>query len=185
MKIDGLSSSVADYEVAFNSFVNQFDLPQSFFSSPDHVAIKCSDELDYLDTCEELREIVDDNGIWEIAMDSRLLASACLRDGFLLQLDSRDTLFPRVEIMQPRPGKELDAGFVEHVEFTVLDMFAVAQTLDRQGVVFEEQKNPGHSWLNIVIDNGGREIKFNDKSLEAIADEERSKGLLYKIKGDK
>lgn len=185
MNIDGFNRSMADYEVAFNRFVDQFDLPQSFFSSPDHVAVKCADEADYLATCNELMAIVDESGIWEIRMDERLLASACLRDSLSLQLNEQKTQFRWIEIMQPRPGKELNLGFVEHVEFTVADLSLVSQVLNRQGIEFEEQSNPGHRWLNVVLDSMEREIKFNDKSLEDVAEDERSRGLLHRIRGDK
>lgn len=181
MNIDGLKSSITDYEVAFNRFVGQFELPKSFFSSPDHVAVKCADGTDYLATCSELKTIVDESGIWEIRMDERLLASACLRDSISLQLNDKETQFPWIEIMQPRPGKELDSGFVEHVEFTVEDLLSVSKVLDSQGIAFEEQSNPGHRWLNVVLDSKGREVKFSDKSLEEVAEDERRRGALHKI----
>lgn len=174
MRGETIGEELLKYEEAFGGFVHGYGLPKELFVAPDHLAIKCADELDYLTTCDDLRSVVTSDGFWEFPEGGRLLASA--------ELDSGASLcgftFNWLEVMQPRPGKETDAGFVEHTEFYTPDLFAVAERLKKHGVEFTAQKNPGHSWLNVVIDEVGREIKFNDKPLAEVVAAEKKPGPL-------
>lgn len=181
MKFSQVGSELLQYDEAFRTFVDSYQLPEEWFKRPDHFAIKCADELDYLETCDTFTADVDDDGIWELLLDERLLASA--------QLSVRVALggyeFSWVEIMQPRPGKEMDQGFVEHTEFYFPDFFMAQQTLTQRGLEvgkdYEPQGNDGHRWLNIVIDDFGREIKLNDKPLAEVVVLEREQGLLKPV----
>lgn len=166
----------SQYNTSFQSFRSRFPLPEEWFAFPDHFAIKCANEPDYQLTCEELSQEVNSNGIWEIEMDNRLLGSAKLAGA--VTLGGYD--FQWVEIMQPRPGKETDSGFVEHTEFLFPNFEEILSTLKELGIEAELQKNPGHSWINVVIDSMGREIKFNDKLLEDVAEDEQRQGKLHK-----
>lgn len=177
MILKQLDVELLKYDEAFSEFRRRHQLPEEWFAQPDHFAIKCADEADYLATCEELRSEVTPDGIWQISLDERFLASA--------QLLGETTLgsygFKWVEIMQPRPGKELTSGFVEHTEFVFPNFDQVLTVLKGSDAEIEIQKNPGHSWVNVVIDPAGREIKFNDKSLEDVAEHEKSHGLLTRL----
>lgn len=177
MKITDVEQGLNEYGDAFTSFLSQYPLPSSLFLRPDHFAVKCADEIDYFDTCHNIRPYVDDEGIWELSLDGRMLATASLRQAVAVG----DFRFSWVEIMQPRPGKELPKGFVEHTEFFVDDLFGVERTLRRFGVSSERQENPGHAWLNVVIDDEGREIKFNDKLIRDVVAKEKEQGILRKI----
>ena len=177
MKLAAVEQSIVDYEQAFTTFCDAYQLPKTWFLRPDHFAVKCANEIDYLETCTEFTNEVDASGIWEISMDDRLLASA--------KLSGKTGLagygFGWIEIMQPRPGKELESGFVEHTEFLFPDFFTIQKVLDLRGVDFELQRNPGHSWLNVPIDDSGREIKFNDQLLADVVVVERENGKLHRI----
>jgi hypothetical protein len=83
--------------------------------------------------------------------------------------------------MQPRPGKELAEGFVEHTEFFFPNLSEAERVLTQRGVNFIRQKNPGHEWVNVIIDDSGREIKFNDKPLAAVVATEHEHGLLRRV----
>lgn len=177
MKLVQLEQELQLYQEAFESFIHGYRLPEDFFKQPDHFAIKCADELDYLETCQEVAAQVGAAGIWELSINNRLLGSA--------QLAGRTSLagfdFGWVEIMQPRPGKETDTGFVEHTEFYFPDFFAAEHVLRQRGIDYSHEENPGHAWLNIVIDNKGREIKLNNKPLAEVVIWEREQGLLRKV----
>lgn len=168
-----LGEEIIAYETAFNDFCNGYDLPKEWFKRPDHFAIKCADADDYQQTVAFLgKELVKPESLWEITMDQRKLASAQLAS----RVSLGDFRFEWIEFMQPRPGKELEKGFVEHTEFVFPDFFEVKRVLHQRGVgadQYEEQGNEGHAWLNVVIDEAGREIKFNDKPLEQVVTEEQ------------
>ncbi|MCB9822987.1 hypothetical protein H6800_01795 [Candidatus Nomurabacteria bacterium] len=166
---------VREYEQSFTSFINVNNLPKEWFSVPDHIAIKCADGKDYVKTCRELSHMTK-NGIWEIDLDSRFLGSAEL----INSINFGEYGFSWIEIMQPRPGKETKEGFVEHTEFLFTDFNTVKNVLDRKNIAYELQENPGHKWINIVIDNYGREIKVNDKVLSDVVKWELEKGHLKK-----
>lgn len=177
MKTAYLNQELQLYHDAFESFVLGYQIPESLFKEPDHFAIKCANELDYLETCHEMAADTDASGMWELALDSRLLASA--------QLAGKVSLggynFAWIEIMQPKLGKETDGGFVEHTEFYFPDFFAAEHVLKQRGIDYSHQENSGHAWLNIVIDEKGREIKLNNKPLAEVVKEEREQGLLRKM----
>jgi hypothetical protein len=165
---------LATYEQAFVAFKEANNLPDAWFEVPDHFAIKCADRADYDQTCDELEIMADSEGIWELELDDRLLASAGLANPVTLA----GYRFGWVEIMQPRPGKESAAGFVEHTEFLLPDFAEIMTALEEREVAYELQENPGHRWLNIVIDAHGREIKINDKLLADVVAAEKTEGLL-------
>ena len=178
MKIPQLGEELRLYSDAFVSFTAGYQLPKELFERPDHFAIKCANELDYLETCQEMATEVGSDGLWEFALDNRLLGSAKLAGTVALCGKG----FTWVEIMQPRLGKETDAGFVEHTEFYFSDFFAAEHILKQRGIDYSHQENPGHAWLNIVIDDKGREIKLNDKPLADVVLWEREQGLLQPVK---
>lgn len=169
--------SVGEYQVRFQQFVEGYRLPEEWFSKPDHIAIKCADEIDYFSTCDALKPHMQD-GFWEANIDDRMLAAA----RFTASLGMSDKFFEWVEVMQPKPGKELDAGFVEHAEFTVPDFYEVRRVLSVRGVEgFETQANEGHAWINVPIDDYGREIKFNDKPLSEVVAKEIEEGKIHQV----
>lgn len=172
-----IASELDRYSVAFRNFINKHELPKEWFLKPDHFAVKCANKQDYRETCAMFAEDVNDDGIWQLSLDGRLLASAKLAKN--TELGGYE--FDWVEIMQPRPGKENVSGFVEHTEFLFTDFTTVEGFLTEKGIDYELQENPGHKWVNIVIDDDGREIKVNNKLLADVVEWEREQGLLHKI----
>lgn len=175
MRLGTLQQELRLYEESFGRFLHTNALPGEWFSAPDHVAIKCANEEDYVATCSEIRDQTLD-GVWEIELDGRFLGSAQLTESIKLAGYN----FSWIEIMQPRPSKETDKGFAEHTEFLFKDFGTVQQKLEELGIAYELQQNPGHRWINIVIDELGREIKINDKVLADVVTWERDQGHLKK-----
>lgn len=178
MKLDLFDGELVKYEESFKAFVAEHNLPGEWFAEPDHVAVKCADLSDYDDTCNAFAGRVDDEGVWEIEMDGRHLGSAKLIGA--ISVAGYDMNW--VEIMQPRPGKEMPEGFVEHTEFVFPNFDEIIVFLEGHSIPYERQGNPGHSWINIVIDGDEREIKFNDAGIGEVTTKEKSQGLLHPFK---
>lgn len=176
MNIRSIELSIYAYEELFMSFVDAYQLPKNWFSSPDHFAIKCANQIDYLEVCDSMSASCHE--LWELEIDGRMLASAKLLGGVSIS----DCSFGWVEIMQPKSGKEQAAGFVEHTEFTVPDFYEVLRVLDLRGVEdVALQGNEGHSWINIPIDDHGREVKLNDEPLDALVAKEIEENKIHRI----
>lgn len=174
MQVQDINQSLEKYHDVFEKFTKAFRLPKQLFQTPDHAAIKCANEFDYLETCTAMSKHFTRDGLWEVSMDGRKLATGALAG----RISIGSLLFGWVEIMEPRPGKELAEGFIEHTEFAVSDLFAVVRLLAVHGVPdVEHQQNSGHAWINVTMDDTGREIKFNNKSLDLVVAEERAQGL--------
>lgn len=178
MKITEIRDTLGAYDSTYARFVEQHKLPpQSWFSNPDHFAIKCADFNDYTETIETVQREFDVEGMWQLKMDDRMLASTHLMG----KVTVSGAEFSWIEVMQPRPGKESEHGFVEHTEFVHPDFNVIKSSLQKCGVEFTLQQNSGHKWINVVMDEDGREIKFNDKSLADVVVEERSRGVIEVI----
>ncbi len=177
MKISEFEHSKKDYQESFERFKTEYQLHEKWFARPDHIAIKCADEIDYAMTVQEWMPHADSDGLWEIGLDGRYLASGHLANGLMVA----DIAFDWLEIMQPRPGREQEQGYVEHTEFIIDDFRVVWNGLVSRGVPnIDMQDNPGHKWINILIDEK-RQIKFNDTSLEEITANERKHRKLQRI----
>lgn len=175
MRQQALAEELTAYEQYFNAFMQLHDLPTEWFAVSDHVAIKCANAADYTETCSELAGMTNSEGVWELGLDGRLLGSAGLAE----PITFGDHAFGWIEIMQPRPGKEISKAFVEHTEFLYADFASVTAALDAKGIAYELQENPGHRWINIPIDTNGREVKINDKLLADVVAAEKSDGTLH------
>jgi predicted metalloenzyme YecM len=177
MKLASLQAEMDVYDSTFHRFVSLHQLPAEWFLEPDHVAVKCADKDDYTDTISSYEAHTDEEGIWELSLDGRLLASA----GLARPVTLAGHAFSWIEIMQPRPGKETAKGFVEHTEFYYPDFDSASTVLQERGIGYEIQRNDGHGWINIPIDGSGREIKLNDKALADVVIWERAQGLLRRV----
>lgn len=175
MSQDQIENEIKEYEKSFNSFLSKYELPTEWFLVADHVAIKCADRSDYTNTCQIMSSKTRE-GVWEIELDGRSLGSAELESPIYIG----EHMFSWIEIMQPRPGKESAHGFVEHTEFLFADFDHVVDILNQKNIPYELQENPGHRWINIVIDDQGREIKINNKVLAEVVKWELQEGRLHK-----
>lgn len=178
MKVELFGNELVKYEESFRAFVQENQLPEEWFVVPDHVALKCADQADYEETCTVFGSLVDEEGVWEIELDARHLGSAKLRSA----LSVAGYEMHWIEIMQPRPGKEMKQGFVEHTEFVYPNFDEITAYLDGHNIAYELQENPGHSWINVVIDDQEREIKFNNAGIEEVTTKEKAEGKLSPFK---
>jgi hypothetical protein len=62
------------------------------------------------------------------------------------------------------------------MEFLYPRFDAITSVLGYAKVAYELQQNPGHSWVNIVINSDGQELKLNDQLLGDVVVEEIADG---------
>lgn len=159
---------VERFAEVLEGFIERYELPEEWFKVPDHLAIKCADGLDYVYTVEEL--LPDAHQASEIVMDERRLATLQLVSPVQVG-DLGEVSW--LEIMEPRPekvGKDLIG--LEHMEFYYPDFDEVTVLLAKYDIDFTLQQNPGHAWVNIVLNEQGQELKLNNRLLgETVAEE--------------
>lgn len=160
--------AVEKFTEELEAFIERYELPKEWFKVPDHLAIKCADGLDYVYTVEEL--LPDAHQASEIVMDERRLATLQLTSPVLV---GDLWKISWLEIMEPRPEKVgKDVVGLEHMEFYYPDFDEVTVLLAKYDIEFTLQTNPGHSWVNIVLNDSGQELKLNDRLLgDTVADE--------------
>lgn len=155
------------------SFIERHELPEAWFKTPDHIAIKCADALDYAYRMEAL--IPD--AVWasEITMNERRLGTLELTNPISVgELGAVQW----IEVMEPRPERVGDDVIgLEHMEFYYPEFDEITQILTDRKIEYQLQSNPGHSWVNIVINDQGQELKLNDKLLGDTVREEIEQGI--------
>lgn len=165
------------YAEILQNFIVQYELPAEWFASPDHLALKCADSIDYDYTLQEL--LADAQLAAEVFMDQRRLAALHLTvQQAVGTLGSVEWL----EIMEPRPAK-LGKGMVglEHMEFYYPDFDEITKVLTTRKVTFTLQANPGHAWVNIVLNQSGQELKLNNRPLADVVREELADGTAHSV----
>jgi len=151
--MDKVLEQIKSYATALSKFATLHTLPDQWFKTPDHLAIKGADS-------EDFTRLV---GFWRphsfqitaVQMDQRRLATAQLNGGINI---GRFGEIKWVEIMEPRPEKVgHDVVGVEHMEFYYPNFDEVRLILDDRKVAYEMQENPGHKWINIKINAGDKQ----------------------------
>lgn len=163
---------IDQYAELLQGFIEKYELPDNWFKTPDHLAIKCADSLDFDYTLQEL--LADASQVSQIEMDKRRLATLNLTSKIQIgELGSVEWL----EIMEPRPenvGK--DVVGLEHLEYYYPDFDEIREILEKYHIDFTEQSNSGLSWISIVLNKEGQELKLNNKLLANIVDEQLENG---------
>jgi predicted metalloenzyme YecM len=163
---------IGQYAQVLQAFIEEHELPLEWFRVPDHVAIKCSDAYHYEHTVEEL--LPDAAQTSQVELDGRRLAAIKLTSPFSI---GELTRVEWVEVMEPRPEKAgKDMVGVEHAEFFYPDFDEISEVLDENGVAYSFQQNPGHAWVNIVLNEQGQELKLNNRLLADVVEEELADG---------
>ncbi len=94
-----------------------------------------------------------------------------LQSGHLGTVDNRKIMLlvpnepvagvPILQIMQLRPGST-DALGLDHVAFYCADIAMLKEVLQNNPAEWEEQRNPGHTWISMWWGPDKREVKFFD-----------------------
>ena len=168
-----IEQQLPEYLASLEDFIAQHDLPPEWFEAPDHIAYKCVDTVDFDKVMTELEPSMQQLSC--IYLDNRRLGAGHMN----LHLDIGDFgSIEWLEIMEPRPDLVgTDVVGLEHMEFYFPDFLAVKRLLDDESVPYEMQENPNHSWINIVINDKGQELKLNNGTLAHIVEDELEQGL--------
>ena len=149
----------------------------------DHLALKAEDGRDY----EELLRIFSriSTRVYETLINSRRISVAQLKSFVGLRFGDTSLGSTRLlEIMEPRPekaGQDL-VGF-EHIELVVPQLEGVRQELMLRGSHFQEGGNDYHQTVVLKINDNGQEVKFTNRPLIAIIEEQIKRGETAVLKG--
>lgn len=169
--------AVKDYEWRLGRFIRAHELPKEWFAAPDHLAIKCFDAADYESERNIWRPLTIQGKISEIVMNNRRLGTAELAAAVSVGMLGKVTW---IEIMEPRPEKVgKDVVGLEHMEFCYPNFAEVTAHLDKQGIEYKMEENPGHAWVNIVLNKYGQELKINNRTLADVVPQELADGISY------
>lgn len=166
---------IEEYAQALRNFIEKYELPEIWFGISDHLALKCADGEEYDYVLQEL--LPDTTQISEVSLDGRRLAALYLTADQAVGTVGKVRW---IEVMEPRPekiGKDLTG--IEHMEFYYPDFSEIGQILASKGIDFSEQSNPGHAWINIVINNQRQELKLNNKLLADMVHDELQTGVAH------
>lgn len=155
-----------NYARNLEDFIDFYDLPEEWFSVPDHIAVKCLDSRDYEDFLEQIDD--DAEQISDITMHNRRLATVELLSGVALGSFGDVQV---LEVMEPRPEK-IGVGLVgfEHAEFYYPEFSGVRDILNSRQLAFEEpDDNDQHQCIVVAINGEGQEFKLNNRMLADIA----------------
>lgn len=171
---DRLQELLLAYSEEAKLFFYSYGLANLVLDVPvDHVAIKALNrevyEL-YLETYSPLAK-----RIFYEEVNKRDLALADL----LQPLDAATFgTIPLLEIMEPKPGAIATThDLIDHIELLVPDLEPVKATLAAKDVKFTVQSNDNNTTIVIPINEWEQEVKFTDKSLLDIANDQVAKGV--------
>lgn len=167
--------TIKNYVQALEELVAKYELPDTWFRAPDHLAITCADGLDYEYILQDL--LPDAQHASEVNMDGRRLAALCLISP---QPVGSFGKLSWLEVMEPRPEKlDNDLVGLEHMEFYYPDFSEICEVLQVNAIAYTQQSNPGHQWINIVINDQGQELKLNNRALAEIVSQELGEGIAH------
>jgi predicted metalloenzyme YecM len=82
-----------------------------------------------------------------------------------------------IEIMEPKPGKIATTNdLIDHIELLVTNLEDIAKVLKEKNVDFKMQSNDNHTAIVIPITEWGQEVKFTDRTLLDIANQQIASG---------
>jgi predicted metalloenzyme YecM len=164
-----------EYAETLAKFVAEYNLPKEWFAVADHLAVKGADGTEFEALVEHTKAAAYQVSC--IDLDGRRLATAKLKE--TIKVGDFGTV-EWLEIMEPRPEKiGKDVVGLEHMEFYFPDFTTAEAVLKEKGIAYEIQQNPGHTWINIVLNDRGQELKLNNKTLSDIVTEELKTGESY------
>jgi len=177
---EGLLRLTNDYNSRLNRFVSAHELPYTWFEKgQDHVAVKAFKPDDYKALVARFEPF--SARIVETEMQGRWIATASLMGKFAIMSSltvSGGIEIENVEIMLARP-EDQDNGppRFDHSEIYAPEkMIPVRSVLRRKGLHPDWQGNDAHEWVSVVFGEYSEEVKFTEKRLSEIVDQELASG---------
>jgi len=164
------------YLKSVSHFMYMNYLPESWFTKPDHIAIKAKDAAAYDAHVEFWKTKAVRNRICEIKLNGRRLGTVKLKEPMSV---GPFGLISWLELMEPRPEKVgKDKVGIDHMEFYFPDFDEVLMILKDRVIKAKKEKNPSHSWISVEL-HDGQELKINDWPLAKIIPEEIKAGKAH------
>lgn len=175
---------IADYTREVERGIRDTKLPQEYFDTIDHIALKAANRHHFDRVMEEFKRgwLAEAEKIYSTTLDGRRIAVGLLAGPLVVgDLGTVDCL----EIMEPRPERVgQDRVGLDHAEFipsiSLMDLAARIETVN--GIIPEWQPKAKHNTLCIRLGPTQREVKFTDRALRSIISEEyaaRETELIY------
>lgn len=169
-----LAFEITDYAREVEQGIKDSRLPQEYFKTIDHIALKAANSHHFDRIIEEFKRgwLAEAEKIFLTTLDGRRIAVGLLTGPLAVgKLGTVDCL----EIMEPRPervGKERVG--LDHAEFMpamkLADLATRIETVS--GIIPEWEPKAKHNTLCIHLGPNRREVKFTDRELRSIINEE-------------
>lgn len=167
-----LNEQSDQYSRRLNDFVDQSRLPESWFDHGyDHLAIKAYTIDDYEQTIERFKAVSE--LITEVDIDDRQIATAELLGEFALTMSvsfGNYVSIKHIEIMLARLGDQNhDSPRLDHAEiYMPRGLVPVRKVLSNKRIPYFDELNEAHSWVSVVFGEESDEVKFTDRKLSDI-----------------
>jgi len=169
-----------EYRPKVERFIKLNKLPRHWFLEQDHVAFKAYNPQDYEVLVKQFKPASEQ--ISEVHMDGRQIAVAKLLDwlgiDMTLSFSGEPHFLDLVELMLARPEDQSDEPVkLDHEEiYFERGIIPIRTVLRRKGLNPLDQENDAHSWVSVIMNDEGDELKFTDRRLEDINAEDLKTG---------
>lgn len=175
--IDQIQAETATYFASLGAFLRcHKSLLIHLTNCPlDHIAIKGRDKDHFEKYLKALVPVALRINLVE--MERRRIATVILERPIPSLLFGQTNC---LEVIEPKPEKT-GRGFVglEHIELYCPNLGAMAKLLKQENVTFKFQASPAHQTLVVLITSDGRELKFTNRSLREIEEEQTAKKQFF------
>ncbi|HTK03911.1 MAG TPA: VOC family protein [Alphaproteobacteria bacterium] len=149
---------------------------ENFLESPiDHIAIKTKNSLDYQHFVNTF--LTEAQNAQYIEMNDRRIATLKL----IKPLKFKNQKIWYLEIMEPKPGKEPENNFFEHIEILRGNFESIEQSLKSKSIPYKSGGNEYHKTIVLNLNNL-QEIKFTNTKIEEVIRKEKEDGKIKKLK---
>jgi hypothetical protein len=182
MRYVDLRAEAVKYSLDAGRFIERKQLPLVWFDyGYDHLAIKAYSPRDYEELLSEFKQFSE--YIAETEMNGRYIAMAHLVGNYGLKMTvaelSNNPMNVRdIELMLARPdGQTGEHTELDHAEiYMERGLIPVRRVLANKGIQYDSQHNDSHSWISTIINQEADELKFSDRRLADIVDEQLENG---------
>lgn len=166
------------YNSSLDRFLGRQKLPPTWFANGgvDHLAIKTFNSGDYKAYLDSYKQYAE--RITQTRLDGRYIATIRLLGNYsltfnLLSVKSANRVTD-LELMLARPNEQSELQpRLDHAEiYMKYGLIPVRKVLGNRGLRFEDQSNGSHEWVSVKFEDGAEEVKFSDRRLSEIMEEE-------------
>lgn len=166
------------YNSSLDRFLGRQKLPPTWFANGgvDHLAIKTFNSGDYKAYLDSYKQYAE--RITQTRLDGRYIATIRLLGNYsltfnLLSVKSANRVTD-LELMLARPNEQSELQpRLDHAEiYMKYGLIPVRKVLGNRGLRFEDHSNGSHEWVSVKFEDGAEEVKFSDRRLSEIMEEE-------------